>query len=423
MVKISFIGAPDIVGRAAYLIEDDGHQVILDYGVELTKPPKFPLSIPPMNIDAVLLTHAHLDHSGAVPYLYVSGNMPIYLTRPTHELMEVLIRDFIKLSGEYIPYEYIDFIYMSQRAQYVEYNVEYEVPNSPFKFVVKDAGHIPGSYQAIVKVGDKANILYTSDINNYETRLQKSADIDYDEEFDVVIIESTYGDSVHPDRKRLEKAFVELVSEIVENDGIVLIPAFAVGRSQEVLLILKQHGFKHRIVMDGMALDVTEILLKNKSFLKSPNSLKKAFKKVKKVKRWRERKRVIKEPGVIIAPAGMLGGGSAVFYLSKLYKDPKNAILLVGYQAPGTPGRTLLEEGVVLVESLSDKAEAKRYYFEFSSHTDSKGLRKILSSLSGDPIIFIVHGEESGRIALKRMAEEMGFKTYLPNAGGSYVLR
>jgi putative mRNA 3-end processing factor len=422
MTKIHFIGAPDLVGRAAFLIEEERHQVVVDYGVELTRPPKFPLSIPPRYIDGVILSHAHLDHVGAAPYLYVSGNMPLYLTKPTLDLTEILVRDFIKLSGEYIPYEYIDFIYMSQRAYFLGYREVVQVPNSPFKVEFLDAGHIPGSSQVIIRVDNKHKILYTSDLNNYETRLQPPADINYDEEFDVVIVESTYGDEVHPERSRLEKLFIEKVSDVVENGGIALVPAFAVGRSQEILLILRQRGFKHRIVMDGMAIDVTEILLNNRDYLKSPRSLKKAFGKIKKVRRWRDRKKVIKEPGVIIAPAGMLGGGSAVYYISKLYRDPRNAIFLVGYQAPGTPGRVLLEEGVVMVENVSAKAEAKRYYFEFSSHTDSNGLRELLKSLSGDPLIVIVHGEEDGRMGLKNIAEEMGFKTYLPTSGETYVL-
>ena len=420
-MKVRFIGAPEIVGRAAFLLEEDKHQIILDYGVELTKPPKLPLTIPPRYVDAIILTHAHLDHVGAAPYLYVSGNMPLYLTHPTLDLTDVLIKDFLKLSGEYLPFEYLDYVYMSQRAVYMKYREEVSISSSPFKIEFLDAGHIPGSAQIIVRSNDK-KLLYTGDINNYDTRLQKAADINYEEDFDMVIIESTYGADIHPERNHLEKVFVEKVSEVVENNGVVLVPSFAVGRSQEILLILRQRGFKHKIVMDGMALEVTDLLLKNRDFLKNPKSLKKAYDNVKKVKRWKERKRVVKEPGVIIAPAGMLGGGSAVFYISKLYKNRKNAIFLVGYQAPGTPGRVLLEEGIVKVEHTSTKAEADRYYFEFSSHTDREGLKKLLSVLSGDPLIVIVHGEERGRLGLKEIAENMGFKTYLPVSGDNYVL-
>lgn len=420
-MKIKFLGSPEVVGRAAVLVSSGGKNIIMDYGVEMTRPPKFPISFPPRDLNALILTHAHLDHIGASPYLYVSWGMPLYLTKPTLELADILIKDFIKLSGEYLPYEYIDYTYMAQNAEFVEYRREYRVPSTDFKLEFRDAGHIPGSAQVIVASEGK-RILYTSDLNTYETRLQKPADINFEDEFDMVIIESTYGYKDHPERANLERSFVEKVREIIEDKGTVLVPAFAVARSQEILLVLRSRGFDGKIVMDGMALEVTEILLRNRRYIKSPNALKKAFGRVKKVRRWRERKRVVGENCVIIAPAGMLGGGAAVFYISKLYKNPKNGIFLVGYQAPGTPGRTLLEEGVVQVSDLTGKTKAKKYYFEFSSHTDRSGLRSFLSQLSGDPIITIVHGEEEGRLGVKEIAEELGFKTYLPVTGDLYVL-
>ena len=419
-MKVKFLGSPEVVGRAAILVSSGGKNIIMDYGVEMTRPPKFPISFPPKDLHALILTHAHLDHIGASPYLYVSWGMPLYLTKPTLELSEVLIKDFIKLSGEYLPYEFIDFTYMAQNAEFVDYRREFKVPGTDFRVEFRDAGHIPGSVQVIV-TADNKKILYTSDMNTYETRLQKPADLDFDEEFDMVIIESTYGYKDHPKRSNLEKAFIEKVREVIEDKGTVLVPAFAVARSQEILLVLRSRGFDGKIVMDGMALEVTEILLRNKEFIKSPRSLKKAFGRVKKVRRWRERRKVVKENCVIIAPAGMLGGGAAVFYLSKIYKNPKNGIFLVGYQAPGTPGRTLLEEGVVQVEDVTGKTKAKKYYFEFSSHTDRSGLKEVLSRLSGDPVITIVHGEEEGRLGLKEVAEELGFKTYLPETGDLYV--
>lgn len=413
-IKIHFIGSPEKVGRAAYLVESEGKQLVLDYGVELTKPPKLPLSLAPQKIYGVVLTHAHLDHVGAAPYLYVSGSMPLYTTRITLELTELLIKDFLKLSGEFLPFEYLDFTSMAQRAVFVDYDKPIKVPKTDFEIVFKYAGHIPGSAQVILYVDKKYRMLYTGDINTYETRLQNAANYDYDEEFDVVIIESTYGGDVHPNRRSLEIQFIETINETIENRGVALIPSFAIARSQEVLLILKQNNFKHTTVMDGMALDATEILLKNELFLKDPGALRKAYEGVKKIRKWRERKRIIKDPCAIIAPSGMLGGGTAVFYISKLYKNAKNSILLVGYQPLGSPGRALLEKGTLSLENMRLKVGAPVHYFEFSSHTDKLGLKRILSSLSGDPLLVIVHGDERGRVGLKEVAEEMGFRTFLP---------
>lgn len=418
-IKLHSVGDPDKIGRAAYLIKGMKN-VLIDYGVELTKPPKFPLTVPPHKINMLILSHAHLDHVGAAPFLYLHGNIPAYMTKPTLELTEILIKDFMKLSGEYLPYEFIDFLTLANNTSFLNYRQP--VYYKDLVIECFDAGHIPGSCQVSIEVEGK-KILYTGDINTYETRLQPSADLNYEDEFDAVIIESTYASELHPPRKKMEKAFVEKATEVVENGGIALVPAFAIGRSQEVLLILYHHKFKHRITMDGMALDVTKILLSNKGYLKDYKSLKKAFDKVKKVTRWKERKKVVKEPGLIIAPAGMLGGGAAVYYINKLYKDPRNAIFLVGFQAPGSPGRNLLEAREFEIERKKKTVEAPVYYMQFSAHTDSKGLRKVLSSLKGDPKIFIVHGERRGRDTLYNMSvEEFGFKTYKPMMGEIYEI-
>jgi len=416
-VVISFLGDPDKVGRAAYLIRGS-KSILIDYGVELTKPPKFPILVPPHYIDLFILSHSHLDHIGAAPTLYLHGNIPALMTKPTLELGELLIKDFIKLSGEYLPYEYLDFMNLANNTHFLTYKKNFSINDVSITFL--DAGHIPGSCQVIVEIDGK-RILYTGDINTYDTRLQNVADLNYEEEFDVVIIESTYAADVHPPRKKLERLFVKTAEEVVEDGGIALVPAFAVGRSQEILLILYHRKFSYNITMDGMALEATKILLNNPGYIKNYKVLKKAFKKIRKVYRWKERKKVIKEPGLIIAPAGMLGGGAAVYYINKLYKDPKNAIFLVGYQAPGSPGRNLLEARKLKIEEREKEVVASIYYMQFSAHTDSNGLKKVLSSLRGDPKIYIVHGERRGREALYRIAsEEYGFKAYMPMTGEKY---
>jgi putative mRNA 3-end processing factor len=308
---------------------------------------------------------------------------------------------------------------MKENTEYLPYNEPEEIPNTKFEIEILDAGHIPGSGQIIVDDGDK-RLLYTGDINTYETRLQRPANTYY-RDIDIVIIESTYADEVHPKRDKMEGAFVEKIKEVVDDGGIALVPAFALGRSQEILLILHHHGYKGRLSIDGMAVTATEILLRHKNYLKSYKSLKKAFNKAKKIRKWRDRKKVVKEPGVIIAPAGMLGGGSAVFYMNKVYENEKNGIFLVGYQAPGTPGKTLLEEKIMDRGGTKKKVKSQVYYFQFSSHTDQKGLDSIIRNLDGDAKVMVVHGEDSSRKALKRLCKEKyGIDVILPSMGDEY---
>ncbi len=421
MLKIKVLGAAEIIGRAAFLIEYKGKKLLLDYGVELTRPPKFPLHTKPRELSGLLITHAHLDHMGAAPYIYTSINVPLYTTKPTIDLSDLLIRDFLKLSGEYLPYEYLDFIYMRNSWNQVFYREEIEIPNTDFTIEFLDAGHIPGSAQIVINAG-KHRILYTGDINTYSTRLQNPADLHY-KDIDIAIIESTYADELHPNRRQLEKKFIERIEEIVDNGGVALIPAFALGRSQEVLLILYQRGFKGLISIDGMAITATNILLEgeNKDYLKDATALKKAFRKANKIKKWKERKRIVKEPGVIIAPAGMLGGGAVVFYMNRVYENERNGIFLVGYQAPGTPGRVLLEEKVILRGSKPRKVKSQVYNFRFSSHTDQRGLEKIISKFNSDTKVIIVHGEPEGRATLKAICEsKYSIEAYLPKLGDEF---
>lgn len=422
MLRLKVLGAAEEIGRAAFIIEYKQKKILLDYGVELTKPPKFPLHVKPREISALFLSHAHLDHIGAAPYIYTSIGVPLYTTKPTIELSDLLIRDFLKLSGEYLPYEYLDFIFMRKMLHKISYRNNYEIPDTEFDIEIFDAGHIPGSAQIIINAG-KYRILYTGDVNTYDTRLQRPADLKYIKDINILIIESTYANEIHPERKRLEKKFIEAIEEIVDNGGIALIPAFALGRSQEVLLILYHRRFKGLVSMDGMAVTATNILLENKEFIRDYSSLKKAFKKVNKIQKWKERKKIVKEPGVIIAPAGMLGGGTAVFYMNRVYENEKNGIFLVGYQAPGTPGRALLEEKVIMRGSSIKKVKSQVYSFRFSSHTDQKGLKKILSKLNSDVKVYIVHGESEGRVILKTICEnEYSMNAYLPKLGDEFEI-
>ncbi len=414
-VKIDFLGMPNKVGRSAYLITGS-KSILLDYGVDLDRIPKFPEPVDVKHLDLFVISHSHLDHMGAAPMLYVSGNVKALTTRPSIDVSDLLIRDFMKLSGEYLLFEYIDFVSLRRNVELLGYEEELRLDGA--SITLYDAGHIPGSAQVLVSLDGK-NILYTGDINTYETMLQKPAHMDFDVELDAVIMESTYGDSKHPDRRTQERRFVELAEEAIEEGGTVLVPAFAVARSQEILLILEKYGFKYDVVMDGMALEVTKIFLSHPDYLKDPDMLERAFSSVRKVYRWRDRKKLVRERVLIIAPAGMLGGGAAVFYLNKLIKNPKNRIFLVGYQAPGTPGRSLLEES----ESEERRDMADVLYMRFSAHADVDGLFKFASKLQGDPKIFVVHGDRDARRNIGELVEDkLGFKVIYPSTKESYII-
>ena len=413
-MKITFLGSAREVGRAAIAVKSEKTQILLDYGVMLNHIPGFPMHIPPRDLDAVVMTHSHLDHSGAIPVFYIKNGIPVYGTRVAFDLANLLIRDFIKLSGYYLPFEYIELRSMLRHAVSLGYRKEVKVGD--IRFQLLNSGHIPGGAQVLLESEGK-RVLYTSDYNAVETRLLKGADQDYGE-LDAVIIESTYADEDHTERTTLEKRFVEEVTEIVEAGGTVLVPAFSVGRAQEIACILAAYHFEYSVVIDGMAREASRILMNNSEFLGDPRLFMNAMHKADWVENWRDRRKASKSPGVIISPAGMLKGGPAAFYIQAVGKKPNNAVFLVGYQIPGTPGRELLDKGVCVIDGKVRKIKAKVEFFDFSSHSGARELKETVKGLEGNPKVYVVHGAEGNcPMFAKWIREEVGLKAKAPKAG------
>jgi len=418
-MKIRFLGACREVGRSGIVINSNESSILLDYGVMINHEVGFPIHVSPKELKAIILTHAHLDHSGLLPLFYIRGKISIYGVEPTFQLTDLLIKDFLKLSGYYLPYEYIDLQTMMNYC--IDLSYKRKINLNGFNVTLLNAGHIPGSCQVLIE-GLGKRILYTGDFNKIPTRLTNPADEEYND-LDAIIIEGTYANEEHPNRKKLEKEFVSSVNEIVEHDGIVLVPAFGVGRSQEIVSILVAHNFKHRIFIDGMALDTIKILMKYKNALRDPNLFEKAMHKAEWIKNWHERRKAVKTPSVIVSPAGMLKGGAAVFYMEKIAKEKKNGIFLVSYQIPGTPGSILLEKKKFMIHGKSKKVNAEVKKFDFSSHSGKKELEDTLSKLNGKTKVFVIHGNEENCIGLANWcSKELGLEAKAPMPGDVYEI-
>jgi len=420
-MELVFLGGGREVGRSSIWVRDSGGSILLDYGVRVGDPePLFPHHVSPRDLDAVVLTHAHLDHAGAAPLLYVSSARPLYTSQLSARILELLLRDFMKLSGYYLPYEWGDVENMLHSLRPVQPGSRVKVRSCWLSFY--DAGHIPGGLQVLVEVNGK-KLLYTGDLNTVETRLLKPAELVDEEELDAVVIEATYAGVNHPARDGLEKELASLASDIVEDGGRVLIPAFSVGRAQEVLCILTAQGFSQPIYLDGLARVVSQVFLEYPRFFKDYDLLRKALEGAHWVEGERDRKRALKTPSVIVAPAGMLKGGPAVKYLKNLIDDERSAIFLVSYQIPGTPGRTLLDTGRVEVDGEVMQAKAVVRWFDLSSHAGDDGLWQLLRSLRGGPKVFVIHGEEKACLGLAERARvELGLEAYAPRAGERYSI-
>ncbi len=415
--RIEVLGSGREVGRAAIAVwGPSGKAVLLDYGVNFDEEdrPVFPGHIRPRDLEAVVLTHSHLDHVGAAPMLYASVRPKLVATPLTLDVSRLLLLDMIKLNGPYLPFDEQVVDMMLEAAETVTYSDSIDIGDFHLGFVYN--GHIPGSFGVLVEVDGK-RILYTSDMNTIETKLMGPASFN-GLSADVVIVESTYSTYTHPNRRDTEERFYKSVREVVESGGVVLVPAFSVSRSQEIMALLAERDFEYPVWVDGMSRKVAELYLEHSRCLREPALLKRAISMQNLVRGWGDRRRAMKEAGVIISSAGTLKGGPSLYYLKKLGGDPSNAVFLVSFQPPGTPGRRLVEEGVF--EDGGEPLKARLEWFDFSSHTDGRGVIEALKQIKGVEKVVLVHGEYEGQELLaSKIREKLGVEVYIPENGES----
>jgi len=404
VLKVKVLGGGREVGRAAVALRyGEGRFLLLDYGVNFNEndEPQFPEHLKPSEVAGLAISHAHLDHVGSAPMLYSSVKLPAVMTPMTKALSEVMLKDFIKISGYYLPFEELDMLSMLDNSIEASYNVECRVGEFTVKLL--NAGHIPGSAMIHVEVNGR-KILYTGDVNTIDTRLVSKASYE-GVEAEVLVIEGTYGNVKHPPREVVEKEFIDSVKEVTDSGGNVLIPAFSLGRSQEILGLLYER-FGGDVFYDGMIRQIYDVLVSYPEFINKYDVLVKSMKEFKAVTKPSQRRRIVQSEGsVVVASAGMLKGGPAQYYLKKLSDNPKNAVFLVSYQAPKTPGRALLEEGTPLEDV--GRVRARVQWFDFSSHAGVDGLLEIAKNVKGLGHVIIVHTNEDVGLEFKRRIEEI----------------
>jgi len=406
VLRVRVLGGGREVGRAAVAVSlGDGRQsLLLDYGVNFDEEdkPRFPEHVKPSEVAGLVLTHAHLDHVGAAPMLHVTSKVSTVATALTKRLCEIMIKDFIKISGYYLPYEEVDLYNMIDGIQ--DYSYENEVQLGDYRVKLLNAGHIPGSSMAYVEVGEYS-VVYTGDVNTIDTRLVSRASAS-GVKADVVIIEGTYGWIKHPPRELVEREFLEAVEEVTDRGGNVLIPAFSLGRAQEILTLLYER-FEGDVFYDGMIRQIYEVFISYPEYINKYEELLRSKEEFKPVVRPSQRRKIVDGRGnVIVASAGMLKGGPAVYYLKKLAGDPLNAVFMVSYQAPGTPGRHLLEDGIPSEDVGPVKARVQ--WFDFSSHAGVDGLLELLKSFSNVEHVVVVHtSEKAGKYFTEKIRETM----------------
>ncbi|MFH0905979.1 MAG: MBL fold metallo-hydrolase [archaeon] len=420
-MKLICYGAAQEVGRSAILLKGND-KLLLDYGLKISPKSKditsddfggveMPFKINDY-VNAVVLSHAHLDHSGAIPALYKSGTCPTFLTKATQELSNILWKDTIKIAKikeiDSI-FDKEDIIETNNYCFNIDYRKEVNITkNSTLKFF--DAGHIPGSTISLIKTEGK-RIMYTGDFRSSESQLFKGYDKNL-ENADYLITETTYGTEVHKDREKQEKLFIGDILETLDNGGSVIIPAFAIERSQEVIAILKKYRIDAPIYLDGMAKAATNIFLNYPSYFKDYKLFRKAADSVEFIKSQRNRKKLRKEQCIIVTTAGMLEGGPVLGYIEEL-DDPKNRIILTGYQVEGTNGRRLLESGKLIIDGREFKPRADVKKYSFSAHAGKDEIIKFIKKVNPQKVV-CVHGDKENIFKFKADLDKEGFNSVVP---------
>jgi putative mRNA 3-end processing factor len=360
-IKIQFLGGVEEVGRLSMVLETGDLKLLFEYGMSPGKPPSYPLPPPP--IDLVLLTHAHLDHSGMIPWLFSRSDQTILTSKITAEITDILHKDTIKIAkgeGYAIPYSSNDIKDARKSVSPIEPNQTREI-GSDYEIKCHDAGHIPGSMMYEL-VGDR-KLLFTGDFNVIDTKIVKKTK---PVQCDILVTEGTYAGRDHPKpRDQLEKELIDKIDDVVTRGGIAVLPAFAVSRSQELAMILKNSGFN--IWFDGMGRKVSKLFLKYPKYLRSSADLKKALNKMNMVHSDQGRKMALKSE-VIITSSGMMDGGPVLKYMTKLKNDPKSAIILTGYQVPNTNARLLVDKKQLNFYGVVQKIDCEVVYYDFSAH-------------------------------------------------------
>ena len=413
-MDVKVLGAANEVGRSGFLVNCNGTNLLLDYGVMFGRrgtPPAYPLHVKPKDLDAIIITHAHLDHSGNVPSLFVSGNTDVYATPPTFDLSELLIEDMLKIEKNSHPFDLPELNNMMKNAKEIGFKQKITKGNATFE--LRESGHVIGGSTILVE-SEKKRLFYTGDIKSNGSRMLREADFDVGE-IDLLITESTYSQTEQKPRRESEKELVEFANEVMDRKGILFIPSFSVERSQEIACILKSVNFKHRIIMDGMALKVNEIMFRHPEYLRDSKVFADAINSATAIREHSERKRAMEEPCVVISPAGMLVGGNAVFYLQQLSFNDKNGIALVSYQGEGTPGEKLLKTGKVSTRGKDVNVTAEVKQFEFSGHGDRNELFDMMKKIKGNPKVLTVHGDsKSCDLFAQEIHEKFGFEAHAP---------
>lgn len=453
MITIQFLGGAGTVTGSKYLIKTRSKKILIDCGMfQGTKAQRLLnwacIPVPPSEVDAIILTHAHIDHSGYIPRLIKMGfKGKIYATEATRELCAILLPD-----AGYLAEEEAAYLNKHHRTKHhpalplftfeegknalkLFVGVKFETTkklDDEISFQFRYVGHILGAASIVLKIGDKT-IFFTGDIGRFQSPIffsPKSIP-----ECDFIVTESTYGNRLHPSSDPINDLEI-VINEAVKKKGVIIIPSFAVGRAQEIMYYLWQLKRQGRLptiplyLNSPMATDVNELFVKYHDLHRlSENEAKEICEMVTYVRLSEESKALNEKKGpmLIISASGMLSGGRVLHHIKKFGPDPSTTILLVGFQAAGTRGETLAQNSPeIKIHGEYIPIRAKVEVLEnMSAHADYTEIIGWMRNIKSAPKkVFITHGEASASDALRRrISETFHWECAIPELNQVYELK
>jgi uncharacterized protein len=424
--RLTSLGGFREVGRSSLFLQTPNSKVLIDCGVNVAgtdDKSSYPyLNVPEFildDLDAVIISHAHLDHCGFLPYLFHYGyEGPVYCTTPTRDLMTLLQLDHIDIAHREdnpLPFNVKNVKKSVKHTLTLDYGEVTDIAPD-IRLTLHNAGHILGSSIVHMHIGDgQHNLVYTGDFKFERSRLLEPAVAKFPR-LESLVMESTYGghEDVQPTRNMAEKELIKTIYKTLERKGKILIPVFAVGRAQELMIVLDEY-IRHGVIeevpvyIDGMIWEATAIHtarpeylskdLRDQIFHMGRNPfISEVFKKVNGIE---ERREIIEgEPSIILSTSGMLSGGNSVEYFKWLCENENNSLVFVGYQTEGSLGRRLQKgwKEVPLKEEGKTKVFNVKMNIKtiegFSGHSDRKQLMEYVRKISPKPEkILICHGD------------------------------
>ena len=416
-LRYHYLGGGNEVGNVGIVLEDpSSNRLLLDYGIAPTKPPRYPNEAP--HVSNAIITHSHIDHLGMVPWLASNHNTKLHGTELTAAISEMMWYDCHKVSsieGYPLPWDKRDIDLALSAWETHSFNKPWM--QDDWKLELHGAGHIPGAAMLHVETPTKT-VLFSGDFDTRDSQLTVGAK---PVKSDVLFVEGTYGGRDHPPKQEENERFIERVVEVTDRGGTALVPAFANGRTQDVVMLLHKHLPELNVHVDGMGKRVAKLQMEHPETLRDPTALESAWRWCRRVSSKSDRKKAL-DADVIVSTSGMLDGGPSIWYLNRLRHNPKNAILLTGYQARNTGGRRLLEERRIPIFGKISSIDLEVDQYSFSTHAGHQEIVDFAAQCQAEDVVIYHSDPTMARPPLADALEANGHQVHTPENGISGIL-